>query len=184
MTWDTNRFDDLESRVMATIAGGRPALDVPFFRFLYGPKDGVEHICIREMQKMVDRIRARGYTAESIFLSTVFIDTMKELGFLDADVVAKEAKGRSDIFVDLRGRFVREEMTKKLLVRLEDRPQSHCAVLLRVGALFPFIRISHILSNLDRVQCSIVIPYPGSKEGEMLWYSGENWNSYYRWETI
>jgi hypothetical protein len=185
MPWDNDRFVELERRVKETLKGARPALDVPYFHFPYGPGDGIERTCIIEFQNMVKRLKAEDLSAETIFLSKLLLDSLRELGLLDEDVLAKESRDRKEIFNDLRGRYLKEGIVKRLIDRLDGKDASHCAVLLRAGALFPFVRISHILSGLDgRIGCVLVIPYPGSKEGEMLWYPGDGSNNYYRWETV
>ena len=167
------------------MAGNRPALDVPFFRFLYGPQDGVEHLCIAEFENMARRIRAKGFSAETIWMSRLLLDSLSELGLLDEQILAEERIHSELFYKDLRGKHLREEVSNRVIEKLAGKPPSHCAILLRVGSLFPFVRISHILSRIDGpVRCVTVIPYPGSREGQMLWFSGEDWNNYYRWETI
>ncbi len=185
MPWDKDRFVELERRVKETLKGARPALDVPYFRFLYGLGDGIERTCIIEFQNMVKRLKADELSAETIFLSELLLDSLRGFGLLDEDVLKIESIDRKEIYNDLRSRNFKEEIVNRLIDRLDGKGTSHCAVLLRAGALFPFVNISHIISGLDgKVDCVLVIPYPGSKEGEMLWYRDNDSNNYYRWETV
>jgi len=185
MSWDEGRFEELERQVLATLRGKYTPPDVPFFRFLYGPGDGVEHTCLSEFKRMVHRINhIEGFSAECIYLSNLLIESLGALGFLDNDVLRKEDKDRSTLRKDLGSNLPRE-VSARLTDLLKDKDRRHCAVLLRLGSLFPFVRISHILQRIDSIlDCVLVIPYPGSKEGEMLWHRGIDGNSYYRWQTV
>jgi hypothetical protein len=185
MPWDEERFNELERRVVATMQGRYAIADVPYFRFLYGPADGIEKTCMSEFKKMVKRINSEeGLSAEALQLSQLLIESLRDLGFLTEDTMKAESHDRSTFITDLSSNLP-QEISKMLIDRLQGKSREHCAVLLRLGALFPFVRVSQILQKIDSaVNCVLVIPYPGSREGEMLWDRHVDGNSYYRWQTI
>jgi len=185
MGWDEQRFAELERRVFATLKGEYVIVDLPFFRFLYGPGDGIEQTCIKEFQNLVMRIKAKGFSAECIYLSRLLIESLWDLDLLSEEVLKRESLDRETFDLDLRNNLP-QEISKRLIDHLKDRDRKHCAVLLRIGSLFPFVRASHILQKIDSViNCVLVIPYPGNKEGEMLWHKSKEGNTYYyRWQTV
>lgn len=186
MNWDEQKFDELERRVLATMRGNYAIVDVPYFRFFYGPGDGIEQICINKFQNLVGRINAEGFSAQCIFLSRLLIDSLRDLGLLDEEILRSESSERETFYTDLRSNLP-SEIAKRLTEELGNNitNRRHCAVLLRLSALFPFVRAHQILQKIDSVvNCVLIIPYPASREGEMLWYKGDESNSYYRWQTI
>ena len=184
MVWDEQRFAELERRVFATLRGEYVTGDLPFFRFLYGPGDGIEQTCIKEFQNLVMRIRAKGFSAECIYFSQLLIESLRDLDLLSEDVLRRESLERETFDLDLRNNLP-QEISRRLINRLKEKDRKHCAILLRIGSLFPFVRASHILQKIDSiVNCVIVIPYPGSKEGEMLGHKSKESNAYYRWRTV
>lgn len=186
MVWNTECFEDLESRVIATMRGLRKVIDVPFYVYLYEPRD--ELICLREFRNFVAMLNARGMSeglsAESISLSALMIEALKELGCLEEAVLKKESEDRSILARDLERELPRQ-IAKRLRSRLGDKGESHCAVLLRASALYPFVHVSSLLSSIEGiVRCTLVIPYPGNKVGEMLNVKGLGARKYYRAEII
>ena len=183
MSWDDKRFEELAEQVLATLAGKNPAIDLPYFRFLYGPGEGIEQVCIREFQDLAMRIRAKGFTAETLFLSSWVLELLKRLRWLEEDSFELERHDRSGVGRDLR-RALSNGISEKLIQHLGGKGTSHCAILLRVGFIFPFVHVSSLLSEIEgRVNCMLVIPYPGSEEGWMLWFDRGPRNGYYRWIT-
>ena len=182
MVWNTECFKDLESRVMATMRGLRRVIDVPFYVYLYEPRD--ELVCLREFRDFVSRLNAKGMSAESISLSTLMIEALRELGCLEESVLKMESKDRSVLARDL-GRELPKEIAKRLRNRFGDKDVSFCAILLRASVLYPFVHVSSLLSSIEGVvRCTLVIPYPGNKVGEMLNVKGLGARKYYRAEII
>jgi hypothetical protein len=182
MVWNIECFKDLESRVIATMRGSRRVIDVPFYVYLYEPRD--ELICLREFRAFVSRLNAKGMSAESISLSALMIEALRELGCLDKSVLESEDKDRSVLVRDL-GRELPREIAKHLRGRFGDKAESHCVILLRASALYPFVHVSSLLSSIEgAVRCTLVIPYPGNNVGEMLNVKGLGARRYYRAEII
>jgi len=69
---------------------------------------------------------------------------------------------------------------------LEGKNIDHCAVLLRYGALWPFIHLSYIFLNLEGiVQSSLVVPYPSDLGvGYPLNERSKGMPDYYRAEVV
>ena len=182
MVWNTECFNELESRVMATMRGLRRVIDVPFYVYLYEPRD--ELVCLREFRDLAARLNAKGMSAEDISLSALMIESLKELGCLEESVLRSEGDSRSVLARDL-GRELPKEIAKRLRSRLGDKEVSHCAVLLRASALYPFVHVSSLLSSVEGVvRCTLVVPYPGDKVGEMLNVRRIGARKYYRAEII
>jgi len=182
VVWNTECFNDLESRVIATMQGLRKVLGAPFYVYLYEPRD--ELICLREFRDFVSRLNAKGMSAESISLSALMMEALKELGCLEKSVLKRESEDRSVLARDLERELPRE-IAQRLRSHLGDKDESHCVILLRASALYPFVHVSSLLSSIEGgVRCTLVIPYPGNNVGEMLNVKGLGTRKYYRAEII
>lgn len=180
--WDSTRFSQLEERVLATVSGQRPILDVPYYIFPYDPI--LELRCLTECQALCHRLKAKGYSAEIISLAAWLVDALACLGCLDGDFPKHEAADRAMIQQDLE-RELPKLLSERLCVELADKPLAFCAVLVRLGSLFPFVHISTLLSAVEgHVGCTLVVPYPGSVDGEVLRFLNETEGSYYRAEVV
>jgi hypothetical protein len=165
-------------------------LDVPYYIFPYDPS--LELRCLTECQALCHRLKAKGYPAEVISLATWLVDALDRLGCLDdhfgyaqcRGFLKHEAADRAMIQQDLE-RELPKLLSERLCAELGDKPLAFCAVLVRLGALFPFVHISTLLSAVEgHVGCTLVVPYPGSVDGEMLRFLNETESSYYRAEVI
>ena len=180
--WDSERFDTLEARIRETVAGKRHVIDVPYYVYLYKPEFELE--CLREFKNLVLRLRRDGISVEAISLASLMIDSLEYLGCLSEPFLRGEAEKREEISGDLE-RELAKEISDMLKVKLKGKDVSHCAIILRAGSLFPFVHISTLLGVLEgAVHCTLVVPYPGNKEGNMLNYHWENIRTYYRGEII
>jgi len=180
--WDSRRFRILECRIRETVTGKRHVIDVPFYIYLYKPELELE--CIREFKNLVIRLRKDKIIAETISLASLMIDSLEHLGCLDEQFLSEEKLRRKEIYEDLE-RELPKEIAKRLKNMLKNKDVSHCVILLRAGSLFPFVHISNLLTRLEgSVRCTLVLPYPGNKEGNMLNYQGRSVRTYYRGEII
>jgi len=182
IAWDSKRFKDLETRIRETVSGRRHLIDVPYYIYLYKPELELE--CIKEFKNLVIRLKRDDISAEIISLASLMIKSLENLGCLDESFLKEEIRRRDEIYEDLE-RELLKEIAGRLKEMLKDKDVSHCAVLLRAGALFPFVHISGLLTQLEGiVHCTLVLPYPGNREGNMLNYHGRNIRTYYRGEVI
>ena len=180
--WDVNKFSLFEESVTATLEGKRPTLDVGFYIYLYDPVEEV--LALEEFSNLVMRLKRKGYSAEVIWLSDMVVDILKHLRFLEAKAVEIEKSDRETVRRDLE-RVLPMELASGLREKLGGKGVEHCAVLLRCGSLFPFVHVSSLLSSLEgMVECTLVIPYPGDREGRMLNEGRESVKNYYRAKVI
>lgn len=180
--WDENRFRRLEDVIIATMEGKRPVIDVPYYIYLYSPAEELR--AIDEFQYLESRLKTKGFATEIIRMPELMISALKKFRLLDPDVVNLEGERRMSMKDDLE-RILPEEIASQLKDRLKGKGVNHCAILLRCGALYPFVHVSALLSSLEGfVSCTLVIGYPGDKEGQMLNEKGETIRSYYRAEIV
>ncbi|MGY4706949.1 BREX protein BrxB domain-containing protein [Candidatus Bipolaricaulota sp. J31] len=79
-----------------------------------------------------------------------------------------------------------ERLAERLTEKFRAFPQNSAIILLRTGALYPFVRPSALLSRLEgKTSCIIILAYPGTTTGELLGASPASLHrGYYRGETI
>jgi hypothetical protein len=177
--WDEKRFRRLEDVIIATMEGKRPVVDVPYYIYLYNPAEELR--ALDEFQYLDGRLKTKGFSTEIVWMPDLMISALKKFRFLDPDVASLE---RESLKSDLQ-RILPEEIASQLKDKLKAKGVSHCAILLRCGALYPFVHVSALLSSLEGfVGCTLVVGYPGDKEGQMLNEKGETIRSYYRAEII
>ncbi|MBE0448579.1 MAG: DUF1788 domain-containing protein [Actinobacteria bacterium] len=180
--WDDQRFKKLLDRILATVAGKRPVIDVPYYVYVYEP--ALEQTALDEFEKLEAMLRAKGVSVETISLATWMIDSLESLGCLAEAFLKQEAKQRDWVKQDLERELTRE-ISSRLKEHLKDKDISHCALFVRAGALFPFVRVSSILSSIEaEVHATIVVAYPGSRDGTHLRFLNEGDGVYYRAEII
>jgi hypothetical protein len=179
---ESKKLKLLEERIRETVAGKRHVMDVPYYIYLYNPEHEIEHL--KEFKNLALRLMRDGISVEIISLSSLMIDSLQFLGCLDESFLTIESKRREEVLLDLE-RELPKEISNRLKEKLKNKDISHCAILLRVGSLFPLVHVSSLLGQLESiVRCTLVIPYPGNKEGNMLNYRWENIRTYYRGEII
>ena len=180
--WDEEKFELFEKRLIATMNGKRPVVDVPYYIYLYDPAEELR--AIDEFQNLERRLKARGYSAEIIWMSELMIKTLERFKFLEPNITQIEKGNRASVKNDLE-RILPSQIALQLIEKLKHKGVEHCAILLRIGALYPFVRVSSLLNFIEgRVNCTLVIGYPGNKEGQMLNDQGEIEMNYYRAEII
>lgn len=175
MLLDKERLQNFQSEVIATLEG-KKFVDVPYYRYLYSPSE--ELIYLNEFEHFCHILKNKGYSAETIYMSEILIKGLKNLDFLSDSVIKKEEEEFLEIEKNLQNELV-NEVVEILHQHLEGKDISHCAILLRLGSLFPFVNVSRLLAKSEgRLKCTLILPYPGKKDGEMLGYHGDR--SYYR----
>ena len=183
MPLNREKFQRLEERVVETLEGRSPLMEVPYYVCLYHPRDEIE--ILESFSHMVLRLRNKGFSAETIKLSDLMLKILSDSGLLSPDITRKEEEMREELERDLR-RVLSRKLVESLKERLKDRDVSHCAVLLRYGALWPFVHLSHIFLSIDgSVQCTLVVPYPSDiGAGYPLNERSKGIIDYYRAEVV
>ena len=173
------KFRMLEERIVETVKGRNPLMEVPYFVCLYHPKDELE--ILESFSYMVFRLRNRGFSAETISLSKIMIDVLTSSGMLSTEITKKEEEIRDELNRDLR-RILSRGLVNALKEKLENKDIGHCAVLLRYGALWPFVHLSHIFISIEgSIHCTLVVPYPSDiGAGYPLNEKSEGIINYYR----
>ena len=180
--WDEKRFHRLEELIIATMEGKRPVVDVPYYIYLYNPSEELR--ALDEFQNLERRLRTKGFSTEIVWMPDLMISALRRFKLLDNGVISLERDRRASLKSDLQ-RILPEEIASQLKDKLKGKEVDHCTILLRCGALYPFVHVSGLLSSLEGfVGCTMVIGYPGDKEGQMLNEKGETIRSYYRAEII
>lgn len=179
---------ELESKLLGWRRGTYRTLDnLPFFRVQYPPAQ--EREALRQFSMLADRLCAQGFPTQCISLTEILRDTLEQLtnakaGLPQALRRLETSRERTALQARL-GELLPEELPQLLCARLEALPRDSAAILLRLGALYPFVRSSILLSRLEnRVHCAVVLPYPGTTLGALLDAFEEPHAGYYRGEII
>jgi len=179
---------EVEERVVGTIDGTfRPLDGIPFFTVCYPPEE--ERNAIKEFKQLSERFVAKGMSSEVISMEKILKAALIELGVAgesDESVVVKfeRSKSREELKEDL-SRYLPQQIAEVLGRKLTNKSRDSVAVLIRTGALYPFVRTSSIRAKLEnRVKCVVIIAYPANTIGEMLNDSSFKLGGYYRGEII
>jgi hypothetical protein len=183
MPLNRKKFQRLEERVVETLEGRSPLMEVPYYLCVYHPKDELE--ILENFPNMVLRLKNKGFSAETIKLSDLMLDILSNSGLLSSEIIQNEEEMREELERDLR-RVLSKELVEVLKEKLKDMDVNHCAVLLRYGALWPFVHISHIFLSIEgSVKCTLVVPYPSAiGEGFPLNKKSKGIIDYYRAEVV
>jgi hypothetical protein len=164
MAWDKEKMETLKQLVIATMKGLRHTA-VPFYLYSYAPTD--EIVCLREFDIMAKELQYQGYSVDCHYLSQLLIEALQNLNYLDEETLNEENQTFLDIEENLRTRLPKELVSLLSAALKGDR--SHCTILLRAGSLYPFVHPSTLLSQMEAVIYStVVLPFPGRKDGPML----------------
>lgn len=183
MPLNREKFQRLENRVVETLEGRSPLMEVPYYVCIYPPKDELE--ILENFSHMVLRLRNRGFSAEMIKLSDLILEILSDSGLLSPEIIGREEEIREELGRDLR-RILSKKVVEALKERLKDKDISHCAILSRYGALWPFVHLSYIFLSIEAsVQCTLVVPYPSDiGEGYPLNERSKGKIDYYRAEEV
>lgn len=177
MVFDPGRFRKLETEITQTLDGKRPLKDLPYYIYLYSPRDEAE--AIENFTNLASRLDQK-HSAETIWLSEILTHTIKRLGLDTPGGREIEREHRDEVNRDLC-RVLPEEITSSLKERLRDKERDHCAILLRYGSLLPFVHLKSLLPSIEGVvHSTLVIPYPGEKVGQPLGLDPAEVGGYYR----
>jgi len=180
--WDENRSGRLEDTVITAMEQKSPVIDVPYYVYLYDPAEELR--ALEEFQNLERRLKVRGYSTEIIWMSELMVSALKRFKLLGPDIPHIERQERATVKEDLQ-RILTNEIASQLKDKLKGKGVDHCAILLRSGALYPFVRVSSLLYSLEGyVDCTLVVGYPGNREGQMLNEKGETVKNYYRAKII
>jgi hypothetical protein len=178
----------LQEEVMGTIEGTfTPQDNIPFFTVCYPPEEEVN--AIKEFTFFLQRLQADDVPSGIFSMKDVLKEALIELGVASEDsgsAIAEyeRSKNRKEIKEDLT-RYLPEQVSDIMLRKLRDKDRNYVAMLLRTGALYPFVRTSSIRAKMEnKIRCVAIIAYPANNIGEMLNDASFKLGAYYRGEII
>ncbi len=185
-------ISELESKLVGTLKGTFTPMDgVPFFRVMYPPRE--EREALRQFKLLADRLNQQGWQTVQISLTEAMKEALASLLGCGVDKLAerlKEEERRRDQS-ELKSNLAEHlppEMAKVVIAHIDSHGLSKkgVAFLIRTGAIYPFMRPSHLLVHLEgKVKCAIVIAYPGTSVGAFLDSEAVGlYGGYYRGEII
>jgi len=191
MPWN-EVIGELESKLIDTLKGTFKPMDgVPFFRVVYPPKE--EREAFRQFRLLSTRLKQQSWQAECISLTYVLQEALASLFNCKIKELPKRlrkeerTRDRNELKSTL-AQYLPPEMTNIITKYIESKGLSKkgAAFLVRTGAIYPFMRPSHLLKHLEgKVKCAVVIAYPGTNVGAFLDSEpADLYGGYYRGEII
>jgi hypothetical protein len=191
MPW-AELISELESKLVGTLKGTFTPMDgVPFFRVLYPPRE--EREALRQFRLLANRLNQQGWQTVHVSLTEAMKKAIASLLGCEVDGLVKrlEEEERSRDHTELQSglaQYLPCELAKVVIECIESHIPSEkgAAFLIRTGALYPFMRPSHLLIHLEgKVRSAVVIAYPGTNIGAFLdSESAGLYGGYYRGEII
>jgi hypothetical protein len=194
MPWDKKSFELLRAEVDASLRGRHPAGDVPFFVYLYEPREELR--CLQQFSAAAKAIEGAGFRTQVIHLGQVLAQVLKGTLYMKEQGKRFEARDRAGVRRELaRADALPSWLTNALLDGLDGAheglrggSQESCAFLLRAGALFPLVHVSQLLNGLEnKTGWTVVVPFPGRRnpaQPEALRFLDETEGTYYRARVI
>jgi hypothetical protein len=160
------KFAELEKllrnhrRTLALHAG------VPFVLLIYDPSQ--ERQCRSEQAHLKTKLEDDGLAVYEISLDTFIYDHYAEIGLLDI-IFEKEPHEPGEVYRDL-SRNYRPALVQHITQIADGLDEDDAVIFLtRVAHLYPFVRVSNLLEDLEnQVKLPLVVFYPGEElENEM-----------------
>jgi hypothetical protein len=160
----TDRLNKILPRLVANdfLGGGGIGNEIAFYVFDYPPEDEIrvrDHI--RSLLESISKKRP-GLRVVHINLFDFVLDHLKSRKYLDKALEMQRAKGDEAVKKALAGPLHPEKLAP--LFAEVARPDLHDLVIVSgVGSVYPLMRTSSLLSNLQRVMggTPLVLFYPG-----------------------
>ena len=168
-----DKFADLERLLLNDRDTLALHAGVPFVLLIYDPNE--ERRCREEQAHLMTKMADAGLIVREIPVETFVFDHYAEIGLLDK-VFEKERTRPGDVYRDLAKNY-RPALVRHI-IEAADTLEGQDAILFltRVAHLYPFVRVSNLLRNLEnRVNLPLVIFYPGEElDGELRFLCLEN----------
>lgn len=164
---------ELQLKVEGTLRGiYRPLDNIPLFRVQYPPTE--EREAVKEFKLLAKRLHICGWKVECASLIDLFRDALANLincsfsELKESLRTLEQAHNRLELQQRLSD-FLPDELAKVITQHFGNMPRESVLILLRMGALYPFIRTSSIVSKLEgKLTCTVILPYPGTTLGALL----------------
>jgi hypothetical protein len=169
----TDKFAELEKLLLNQRHTLALHAGVPFVLLIYDPNE--ERRCREEQAHLMTKLGDAGLVVREIAVETFIFDHYAEIGLLDK-IFEKEATQPGDVSRDLAKNY--RPALARHIIQVAEALEGQDAILFltRVAHLYPFVRISNLLEDLEnRVKLPLVIFYPGQElDGELRFLCLEN----------
>ncbi len=146
---------------------------VPFVLLIYDPRQELR--CRDEQAHLRVKLEDAGLAVHEMALDTFIFDHYAEIGLLDV-IFEKEPSEPGEVHQDL-AKNLRPALARRIIQKAEEMEGQDAVIFLtQVAHLYPFVRISNLLENLEnQVKVPLVVFYPGEKlDSEMRFLCLEN----------
>lgn len=146
---------------------------VPFVLLVYDPEQEIQ--CRQEQAHLMTKLTDNNITVREVSLENFVFDHYQELGLLDK-IFEKEVTNPSSVYRDIAKHY-RPALVKRLIgINDELKDQDAIIFLTSVAHLYPFVRVSNLLEDLENmVTLPLVAFYPGEElDGELRFLCLEN----------
>lgn len=171
-----DKFDKLEEVLTKDSDSIRVHSGVPFVLLVYDPND--EYLLNQQKTFLFHKLDDLKIKYVEVPLNKRIFEWLEEEGLLQEAFQLEKTR--------------KKELTKQLsailksklvasLTQLSEEDKEPIIFLSRAGSLYPFLRVSAILSELEnKVKNIMVVFYPGKREGKSLRFLNESEGYYYR----
>jgi len=162
----TDKFAELEGLLLNQRHTLALHAGVPFVLLIYDPPE--ERRCREEQAHLMTKLADAGLAVREIPVEAFIFGHYAEIGLLDR-VFEKERTHPGDVYRDLAKNY-RPALVRHIVEAAEALDgQDAILFLTRVAHLYPFVRVSNLLQNLEnRVKLPLVVFYPGEElDGEL-----------------
>lgn len=158
-----DKFQELERLILDHRETLALHAGVPFVLLVYDPRD--ERRCRDEQQHLKTKFEDRGLQIREIALDTFIFDHYAEIGLLEK-VFEREGEEPGSVYRDLAKHY-RPALTRHIVetaTALEKNHEDAVLFLTKVAHLYPFVRVSNLLDDLEnQVKLPVVVFYPGEE---------------------
>ena len=168
-----NKFAELESLLLKQRHTLALHAGVPFVLLIYDPNQ--ERRCREEQAHLMTKLTDAGLVVRDIPVETFILDHYAVFGLLEK-LFEKEPTQPPDVYSELPKNY--RPALARHIIEVAEALEGQDAVLFltRVAHLYPFVRVSNLLEDLEnRVKLPLVIFYPGEElDGELRFLCLEN----------
>jgi hypothetical protein len=167
------KFRELESLLVNSRHTLALHAGVPFVLLIYDPQQ--ERLCREEQAHLSNKLEDAGLVVHEIPVQTFVFDHYARIGLLDK-IFEKERTNPGDVYRDLAKNY-RPALARHIIAQAEElESQDAVLFLTQTAHLYPFVRVSNLLEDLENhVKLPFVVFYPGEElEGELRFLCLEN----------
>lgn len=146
---------------------------VPFVLLIYDPNQ--ERLCRDEQAHLATKLQDAGLTVHDIPVQSFIFDHYERIGLLDKALDLEHTRPAA-VYSDF-ARHYRPALVRHITKTAADlEGQDAVLFLTQVAHLYPFVRVSNLLEDLEnKVKLPFVIFYPGQElDGELRFLGLEN----------